>query len=463
MKLVNKFLVTLSLALLVCSAAGAYAQTPQTTPAADVTRTRERVVAKNPQLQPKNDAKILDSSPDALATRAKSVGTGKSVQSSVVGDEQQKPAVDADGSLPTDAADAAQTGRHEQASEEAAIVPYYNNFFNTYRIGPEDIISVNVFGQDRYSRSAITVPPSGRISLALIPGGIFVNGKTVEEVAQTITKRYDEYIIDPQVSVSLDKASSYRYSVVGDVAQPGIRLMNRRLTVTEALSEAGGVLTTGDRSKVVVLRRQANGVLEPITVNVSAIYKGKAPDITYLVPGDQILVPGNKLKSFQKFDSAAMALEEVASLVDGKVTPMLAKLLDSIKDEKKASLAVADPKLGQAINKLPSVTLTPVSDNASNELFRAIRDNLPALIPGLLPENISTMSLGLSHSLSRHKLKFSPDKVDTMIVQAIALLDDLDKELNTYAMRVKEWYGWHFPEMARIINDNLAIARAAFE
>ncbi len=69
------------------------------------------------------------------------------------------------------------------------------------------------------------------------------------------------------------------------------------------------------------------------------------------------------------------------------------------------------------------------------------------------------MSLGLSHSLSRHKLKFSPDKVDTMIVQAIALLDDLDKELNTYAMRVKEWYGWHFPEMGKIVNDNLAYAR----
>ncbi len=69
------------------------------------------------------------------------------------------------------------------------------------------------------------------------------------------------------------------------------------------------------------------------------------------------------------------------------------------------------------------------------------------------------MSLGLSHSLSRYKLKFSPDKVDTMIVQAISLLDELDKELNTYAMRVKEWYGWHFPEMGKILNDNLAYAR----
>jgi nucleolar protein 58 len=165
------------------------------------------------------------------------------------------------------------------------------------------------------------------------------------------------------------------------------------------------------------------------------------------------------LKSFTKFDSAATALEEVASLVDGKVTPMLQGILDSIKDEKKASLAVADPKLGAAINKLPSVSITPVSDNTSNQLFRAIRENLPALIPGLLPENISTMALGLSHSLSRHRLKFSPDKVDTMIIQAVSLLDDLDKELNTYAMRVKEWYGWHFPEVAKIINDNLAIAR----
>jgi nucleolar protein 58 len=138
---------------------------------------------------------------------------------------------------------------------------------------------------------------------------------------------------------------------------------------------------------------------------------------------------------------------------------MLSSMLDSLKDEKKVSLAVADPKLGNAINKLPGLTITPVSDSTTTDLYRAIREHLPSLIPGLLPEDISTMSLGLSHSLSRHKLKFSPDKVDTMIIQAIALLDDLDKELNTYAMRTKEWYGWHFPEMARIINDNMAYAK----
>ena len=46
-----------------------------------------------------------------------------------------------------------------------------------------------------------------------------------------------------------------------------------------------------------------------------------------------------------------------------------------------------------------------------------------------------------------------------MIIQAIGLLDDLDKELNTYAMRVREWYGWHFPELAKIIQDNIQYAK----
>ena len=79
--------------------------------------------------------------------------------------------------------------------------------------------------------------------------------------------------------------------------------MSRCFTVTEAITEPGGVLPTRDRSKVVVLRRQQTGLLSPIAVNVSAIYKGKAPDNTYLVPGDQIIVPGNKFKTFQKIMS----------------------------------------------------------------------------------------------------------------------------------------------------------------
>lgn len=69
------------------------------------------------------------------------------------------------------------------------------------------------------------------------------------------------------------------------------------------------------------------------------------------------------------------------------------------------------------------------------------------------------MSLSLSHGLSRYKLKFSADKVDTMIIQAISIIEDLDKEINNYMMRLKEWYGWHFPEMAKIIADGVVYAK----
>ena len=299
MKTVNKFLVGLIAATMLVSSSTVFAQTPDVAGS----KTRQRLATKtDPKTEPDAATPPAKPASDGVQTDSQAPATesaAKSLESVLLAEPvDSKPASVT--AKPTDVPEETQTNRHEQPSEEAAVVPYYNNFFNTYRLGPEDVVSVNVFGQDRYSRLGIIVPPSGRISLALIPGGVFVNGKTVDEVAEIIKQRYDEYIIDPQVSVSLDKASSYRYSVIGDVGQPGIRMMSHRLTVTEALGEAGGVLSTGDRSKVVVLRRQADGNLTPIPVNVSAIYKGRAPDVTYLVPGDQVVVPGNKLKSFQK-------------------------------------------------------------------------------------------------------------------------------------------------------------------
>ena len=84
---------------------------------------------------------------------------------------------------------------------------------------------------------------------------------------------------------------------------------------------------------------------------------------------------------------------------------------------------------------------------------------MTSLIEGLSEEELKSMRLGLAHGLSRYKLRFSIDKVDTMIIQAISLLDDLDKELNNYMMRLREWYGWHFPELAKIVTDNLIYAK----
>ena len=202
--------------------------------------------------------------------------------------------------LPSDVPAETVAGRRESKSEdEAAVLPYYNMFLKSYPLGPEDVISISVFNQDRYSKSGITVPPDGRISYPLIPEGIFVTGKTTQQLQEEITKRFDEYIIDPKVTVSLDKAVSATYSVVGDVAQPGVRTMSRRYSIIDALAMAGGVLNTGNKSKVVILRQQADGNVRPIFVNVKEIERGRARQMAYLSPGDQVVVPGNRLKTIK--------------------------------------------------------------------------------------------------------------------------------------------------------------------
>jgi protein involved in polysaccharide export with SLBB domain len=190
--------------------------------------------------------------------------------------------------------------RETMTEDEAAVVPYYNNFMASYRLGPEDVISITVFNLERYSKAGIIIPPDAIVSHPLIPDGVHVAGKTTKQVADEITKLLDEIIINPKVTVSLDKAQSAVFWVVGDVAQPGIRPMTRRLSVTEALAVSGGVLPTGNKKKVAVMRRQANGFMQPTFIDVAAIERGKMPDNYFLNPGDQIIVPGNKLKTFNQ-------------------------------------------------------------------------------------------------------------------------------------------------------------------
>ncbi|MGH0127049.1 UNVERIFIED_CONTAM: hypothetical protein FKN15_030436 [Acipenser sinensis] len=166
-----------------------------------------------------------------------------------------------------------------------------------------------------------------------------------------------------------------------------------------------------------------------------------------------------KLKHFEKFKDTTEALAAATALVEGKIGKSLKKVLKKVvAKEAHEQLAISDAKLGGVIKD--KLNLSCVHNTAIAELMRGIRNQMESLITGLPPREISAMSLGLAHSLSRYKLKFSPDKVDTMIVQAISLLDDLDKELNNYIMRCREWYGWHFPEIGKIITDNLAYCKS---
>lgn len=165
------------------------------------------------------------------------------------------------------------------------------------------------------------------------------------------------------------------------------------------------------------------------------------------------------LHHFEKFKSTTEAVESAASLLDSKIGKKLKKAIKKsiIKKELVEELAVADPKLGTKIKD--KFDINCVSTNAVQELMSLIRFKIDELVPEWSSEDDMVMQLGTSHGVGRYKLKFSPDKVDTMIIQAVSLLDDLDKELNNYIMRCREWYGWHFPELSKIIPDHMTYVK----
>ena len=69
-------------------------------------------------------------------------------------------------------------------------------------------------------------------------------------------------------------------------------------------------------------------------------------------------------------------------------------------------------------------------------------------------DDIIKSQLGLGHSYSRMKCTFDVNRQDKPIIQSIALIDQLDKNINSFCMRIKEWFGWHYPELNRIVSDN---------
>ncbi|CAJ1953640.1 unnamed protein product [Cylindrotheca closterium] len=168
-----------------------------------------------------------------------------------------------------------------------------------------------------------------------------------------------------------------------------------------------------------------------------------------------------KLKAFSPFESAQVALENANAISEHAMSDALHNFLEMNlpKKAKKFQLGVIDPGLATAISDGLGVSCR--SDDTIREIMRGCRLHLETFVKGLEGGAAAKAQLGLGHSYSRSKVKFNPARSDNMIIQSIALLDQMDKDLNTFAMRVREWYSWHFPELKDIVKDNIMFARAA--
>lgn len=170
-----------------------------------------------------------------------------------------------------------------------------------------------------------------------------------------------------------------------------------------------------------------------------------------------------KMVAFHPFDSAENALENINAITEHEMTGDLKNFLEAnLNKGKKASkfpLGVIEPTLATAIQENLSIPCR--SDETIRELTRGIRFHFTSFVKQLGNGLLEQAQLGLGHAYSRAKVKFNPGRADNMIIQSIALLDQLDKDINTFAMRVKEWYSWHFPELKELVKDNFIFARCA--
>ncbi|KAI1344377.1 Nop domain-containing protein [Xylariaceae sp. FL0016] len=168
--------------------------------------------------------------------------------------------------------------------------------------------------------------------------------------------------------------------------------------------------------------------------------------------------------SFAPWRSAADALENITLISEGILPDYLKSNLElNLPQAKKQKivLGVADKGLGGSIKAAFSGVEVETGDTSPvvGELLRGIRMHAAKLLKGLEVGDVERAQLGLGHAYSRSKVKFNVHKNDNHIIRAIATLDNLDKGINLFSQKCREWYGWCFPELFQIVSDNLTYCR----
>jgi polysaccharide export outer membrane protein len=156
-----------------------------------------------------------------------------------------------------------------------------------YKIGPQDVLRVDVWKETEISRS-VPVRPDGKISLPLL-NDVQAAGLTAMELANTITEGLKKFINNPQVTVTVTEINSRRVYVTGEVTRPGAYPLLPNMTALQALTSAGGFTQFSNPKKIYVLRNE-NGKQVKHPFNYKSVLDGKQDDIP-LLPGDTIVVP----------------------------------------------------------------------------------------------------------------------------------------------------------------------------
>ncbi len=164
-----------------------------------------------------------------------------------------------------------------------------------YQLGPGDLIDVKVFGRPQLTSESIRVGVDGQIHLAMIDHAIAALCRTEDELALMIAKEYREYLVDPQVSVTVRQYSSQVVNLTGAVQRPGSFQLQRRVKLREVISLAGGA-TPAAGDTITIVRDEHRSSCEAGTpgtegvkfVNLPSMLAGDEASDPYVLPGDFI-------------------------------------------------------------------------------------------------------------------------------------------------------------------------------
>jgi polysaccharide export outer membrane protein len=157
-----------------------------------------------------------------------------------------------------------------------------------YRIGPEDILHVSVWGNSELTMDVV-VRPDGKISVPLIKD-IQAEGLTASELADGIHQKLLPYLKDPNVAIIVKEINSLKFSVIGNVTKPGIYPLRGDVSVLQGIAQAGGFTPFASLRKIKIVRI-TNGKEQVRMVNYYDMIEEGGKGNYLLMPGDTIVVP----------------------------------------------------------------------------------------------------------------------------------------------------------------------------
>lgn len=158
-----------------------------------------------------------------------------------------------------------------------------------YTINPGDVLSITVWKEEDLMRQVI-VRPDGAFSFPLT-GDIQAEGKSIEQIRQSVAERLEKYIPEPVVTVAIEDLAGNKVYVIGQVNRPGEFRAGGQVDVMQALSMGGGTTAFAQVDDIKILRR-VNGKLIAIPFDYKDIEKGKRLNQNIMLePGDVVVVP----------------------------------------------------------------------------------------------------------------------------------------------------------------------------